>query len=133
MSGKPLVLSVAESFDTLVLRAMIAAIELAIIFKPVTNDAAPAMLAHWSQGMDRAFKAVVGVGLATYRDLESFVVVISTRLALAMSLTPDLDNRQAVNNSCVGMFPTCRLKRLHLRFIHRKLTLSRPCGITALP
>ncbi|WP_338634055.1 hypothetical protein [Afipia carboxidovorans] len=82
MSGKPLVLSVAESFDALVLRAMIAAIELAIIFKPVTNDAAPAMLAHWSQGMDRAFKAVVGMGLAAYRDLESFVVVISTRLAL---------------------------------------------------
>jgi hypothetical protein len=74
---------VGDACDADVLSAMGAAINSAVRFDAVTNDAAIAMVATWREQLDRAFEAIEGVGLAGGRDVECFVVVISTNCTVS--------------------------------------------------
>jgi hypothetical protein len=82
-------LAIPQSLDPLLLRAMVAAVELTLVLKPVPDDADAAMLAHRSQRMDCAFEAVISVGLTAGRDLKCLVVVVPAGFALSQDRSPD--------------------------------------------
>src|SRR5688572_21108360 len=65
----------------LLVRAVRAAIERAVRFDAVSDDAAAAVIAHRSEPVDRAFEAVEYVGLARGHHLERQIVVIPADFA----------------------------------------------------
>ena len=73
--------AVTQSRNTILLGAMIAAVESAVFFQTVPNDPNAAMLAGWRQGVDRALETVKRVGLATHNNVEGLVVIIATGFA----------------------------------------------------
>jgi hypothetical protein len=60
---------------------MVAAEERAFLFEAVTEDMNAAIVAGWSQRMDRALEAVEGVGGAVHGHRECLVVVVSAGFA----------------------------------------------------
>jgi hypothetical protein len=57
--------------------AVLAAIEVAILFDAVTNDRTATMGASGSEGLDGALEAVKRVGFAIHDDFECFFVVVA--------------------------------------------------------
>lgn len=53
----------------------------ASIFKPVTDNAAAAMIAGRRQGVYRAFETVKRVAVATKNHFERFVIVVAANVA----------------------------------------------------
>jgi len=68
----------AHAFD---LSAMLAAEECAFLFQPVANDMNTTIVAGRSQRMDRALKAIEGMGRAVHGHLKGLIIVISAGFA----------------------------------------------------
>src|SRR3984893_8493532 len=73
--------SVTQAGHAFGLCAMVAAEERAFLFEAVTEDMNAAIVAGWSQRMDRALEAVEGVGGAVHAHLKRLVVVVSAGFA----------------------------------------------------
>ena len=80
--------SVTQAGHAFGLCAMVAAEERAFLFEAVTEDMNAAIVAGWSQRMDRALEAVEGVGGAVHAHLKRLVVVVSAGFAFGHDLLP---------------------------------------------
>src|SRR6266571_7206900 len=80
--------SVTQAGHAFGLGAMVAAEELAFLFEAVTEDMNAAIVAGWSQRMDRTLEAVEGVGGAVHAHLKRLVVVVSAGFAFGHDLLP---------------------------------------------
>jgi hypothetical protein len=82
------------------LGAMGAAVDLAVGFHTMSDDAALAMLAARRHGVDSALEAVEGLRLTALRDLERLVVIVPANLASrrgALLLLVKLEGTQAAS------------------------------------
>src|SRR4029450_10130796 len=70
-----------QDVDAGLLCAMVAAENLPVPLHSVPDDATPAVLTGWNQGMDRALEAVIGAGDAVEAYVHRLVVVAPTRCA----------------------------------------------------
>jgi hypothetical protein len=68
--------------DTFLAGAMGTAVERAVSFDPMSNNAAATVIAAWSQGMNSALKAIKGVRFAPHIHGKGFIIIISTNFTL---------------------------------------------------
>jgi hypothetical protein len=76
-----------------------AAVEGAIDFYPVADNAAAAVMTGRGQGSDRAFEAIEGMGLPSHDNLKGLIVVVATPLTLGHS-SSSLMNQLALGCTC---------------------------------
>jgi hypothetical protein len=74
--------TIAKLSNALLLGAMIAAKETAILLQAVSDDPDTTRRTSRCESMDRALETVVGVGLAVFRYLEGLIIVISASVTL---------------------------------------------------
>jgi hypothetical protein len=70
---------------------MLATEEGTFLFEPVTDNMNAAIVAGWSEGMDRTLEAIEGVGLAVHAHLKRFVVVVSAGFASGHDVLPSVE------------------------------------------
>jgi hypothetical protein len=66
---------------------VIAAVKISIGLQAMADNLASAVAASWRQRMDRAFKAIEGVRLATHYHLERLIVFISADFTASHNLS----------------------------------------------
>jgi hypothetical protein len=79
--------SIAKFGDTLFLGAMITTEEGPVFLKAVANYSDTTRRTDGCQRMDRAFKAIVDMGLSVLGDPEDFVVVVSAGFTFGHDIT----------------------------------------------
>jgi len=82
--------AIPKALYAFLLSAVVAAEKFALCLQAVADDTAPAGLALWCHGLDRALETVKGHRATTHSDLKGLVVVVPASVALGHRLASGL-------------------------------------------